>query len=49
MSLQALQTWADEHKIFSKDLKNETWLKQWDAPPERTPRGHRPAPEAHPY
>ena len=37
MSLQALQTWAEEHKIFSKDLKNETWLKQWDAPLSELP------------
>ena len=37
MSLQALQTWADEHKIFSKDLRNETWLKQWDAPLSELP------------
>ena len=37
MSLQALQIWAEEHKIFSKDLKNETWLKQWDAPLSELP------------
>lgn len=37
MSLQALQIWAEEHKILSKDLKNETWLKQWDAPLSELP------------